>query len=58
MAAQFIVWKLLLPGIDHWNQYAKFGLRTSVFLALSLAMASASYHFLEKPFLSLKDRLR
>ena len=56
--ARHLTWAYLLPGIGDWPMPARFGLRAATFLALSVAMASLSYHTLERPFLALKSRLR
>jgi peptidoglycan/LPS O-acetylase OafA/YrhL len=58
MAAHELVWGPLLGGIEHWPKVPKFGLRVGVFFALSIAIASLSYHWIERPFLKLKDRVR
>jgi len=58
MAILDLVWQVLLPGIEGWNRYLKFGLRLSVFLALTWLVARASYQWLELPFLRLKGRFR
>ena len=58
MMAHDLVWKGLLAGFDHWPKFLRFGLRTALFLALSVGLASLSYHLWEKPFLAWKSRLR
>ena len=56
--ARFLTWNVLLVGLDAWPKELRYSLRLAVFFALTFAIASLSYHFLEKPFLSLKTRLR
>ncbi len=56
--AHYLTWKVWLAHIDHWPKISKYGVRLSVFLSLSLLLASASYHLYERFFLRLKDRLR
>jgi peptidoglycan/LPS O-acetylase OafA/YrhL len=56
--AQWIVWKLLLPGIESWNKYLKYPLRLSAYFVLTLVIATLSYQLVERRFLALKDRLR
>jgi peptidoglycan/LPS O-acetylase OafA/YrhL len=58
MLAQLITWTFLLPGIEYWPKWPKFGLRVSVYLAISIVLASASYYTIERPFLKLKGRMR
>lgn len=57
-AARLIVWDLLLPGLDSWNQYLKYGLRFTAYLGLTILIATVSYQLVERPFLILKSRLR
>jgi peptidoglycan/LPS O-acetylase OafA/YrhL len=58
LLAQKFVWEVLLPGLEHWNQYARYGLRFALYVALTVVIASLSYQLIEKRFLALKDRLR
>ena len=58
MAAHYLTWEVLLPGIDHWNRWPKFAARMLTTTALSLAIASLSYHLIERRFLAWKSRLR
>jgi peptidoglycan/LPS O-acetylase OafA/YrhL len=58
MLAQYLVWSVLLRGIDSWNKIPKYGLRCGAYLAVTTAMAIASYRLIEQPFLRIKDRLR
>lgn len=58
MVARYLTWEVFLPGIASWSRWPKFGLRLAVFAALTMAMASLSYHLIERPFLAWKARLR
>ena len=58
MLAHFLVWGVLLQGIEGWNHWLKFGLRFSLFFGLTVALATISYFTWEKRFLALKERLR
>jgi peptidoglycan/LPS O-acetylase OafA/YrhL len=58
MLAQYLVWGVLLGGIEHWNKIPKYGLRCGAYLGITLALAITSYNLIEKPFLRIKDRLR
>jgi peptidoglycan/LPS O-acetylase OafA/YrhL len=57
MLAQHIVWKwthVHVPG----GKSVQFGVKTLAFLAISIAIAAASYHFLEQPIGKLKKHFR
>jgi len=58
MLAHHLTWNVLLGDIDSWNRWTKYGLRVGVYFLLTLIIATASYYIVEKPFLSLKKRLR
>jgi peptidoglycan/LPS O-acetylase OafA/YrhL len=59
MLAHYLTWEVLLGrGIDGWSRWPKFGLRLTLFGALTVAIASISYLVIEKRFLSLKARFR
>jgi len=57
MVAQFLVWGFLLRGIESWSRIPKYGLRCLVYFGMTFALASASYRFIERPFLRLKSHL-
>lgn len=59
MLAWALTWNVLLAGaVNQWPSVPKFGLRVTVFFALTLLMAALSYRFIEAPFLRFKDKLR
>lgn len=58
MIAQYLVWEVFLKNFTPASQYLKYGVRFSAFLLLTIAIATASYYFIEKPFLKLKELLR
>jgi len=58
MFAQVLVWQVLTPGLEHWPRHLKFAIRLALFFGLTLAMAAASYQYLERPFLRLKRNFR
>lgn len=58
MAVWYVVWHVLLPGIEGWPKLAKFGVRVSVFFVLTFAVAQLSYLVIERPFLKVKERFR
>lgn len=58
MLAAFLVWHVLLADIETWPKFPKFGLRLTVYLALTLGLSVTSYYLIERPFLKLKDRFR
>jgi peptidoglycan/LPS O-acetylase OafA/YrhL len=58
MVAFYLVWNILLVDLGHWPTIARYGLRVSAFLGLSVAIATLSHYAVERPFLKLKSRLR
>jgi peptidoglycan/LPS O-acetylase OafA/YrhL len=58
MLAQYLTWGVLLRDIETWNRIPKYGLRCVTYFGITLALASASYQVIERPFLRLKGRLR
>lgn len=58
LAAQYLVWQVLLNDFAPANLYLKYSVRFAAFMILTLAMAMASYHLMERPFLKLKEKLR
>jgi peptidoglycan/LPS O-acetylase OafA/YrhL len=58
MACHHLTWHFLTSGLDHWPRWPKFGIRLALYSAMTLAVATLSYHVVEKPFLRLKSRLR
>jgi len=54
MAAHMLVWNFLLKDIEHWNQFIKYGLRFSLFLMITVALAVLSYRYYEQPLNKLK----
>jgi peptidoglycan/LPS O-acetylase OafA/YrhL len=58
MMCHYLVWDVLLRDIEHWNRYAKFGLRMALFVGLTIAVATASYYLIERRFLRIKSRFR
>jgi peptidoglycan/LPS O-acetylase OafA/YrhL len=58
ITAQRMVWGILTPALEGWNRYLKFGARFSLYVGLTVLIASASYHLVERRFLLLKNRLR
>jgi peptidoglycan/LPS O-acetylase OafA/YrhL len=55
---QYLIWEVLLAGIQTWPSIPKYLVRFSAFVGLTLGMAALSYHCLERPLLAFKDRLR
>lgn len=58
MVCHWLTWELLLADIEQLNRYIKFGLRASLFIGSTTALAALSFRFYERPFLKLKDRFR
>jgi peptidoglycan/LPS O-acetylase OafA/YrhL len=72
MLASRIIWDVLLPKsandlpvalqvhdpLHSWPPALAYLTRVTCFLALTFTMAALSFHLLEKPFLTLKDRFR
>jgi peptidoglycan/LPS O-acetylase OafA/YrhL len=58
LLAQFLVWQVLLPGIEHWNKWLKYGLRCLLYFGITFGLSVVSYTVIERRFLRLKDRLR
>ncbi len=58
MICQYVVWEVLTRNIEDWNRFAKFGIRLSLFVGLSIGVASISYFLIERPFLRAKQRFR
>lgn len=57
-AARLLVWDVLLPGHETWNKYLRYGVRSTVYVGLTVVIAAISYELIEKRFLRLKDRFR
>lgn len=57
MLAHYLTWKVLLSQIDSWPSIPKMGLRLVMYSLLSVGIAALSYHFYEKPFLQLKQKM-
>jgi peptidoglycan/LPS O-acetylase OafA/YrhL len=58
VAAQLVVWNILTPGLASLNKYVKYGIRFSLYVGLTILIASASHRFVERRFLALKRRVR
>jgi peptidoglycan/LPS O-acetylase OafA/YrhL len=58
MLAHYLTWELLLADMEDSNRWLKFGLRSVVFCALTVAIAALSHHYVEKRFLVMKARFR
>ncbi|MBI1946665.1 MAG: acyltransferase [Deltaproteobacteria bacterium] len=58
IAVRLFVWDILTPGLSTASRYLDFGLRTALYLALTLGAAALSHRLIEQPFLKLKARLR
>ena len=58
MICQAVVWDVKIAALDALPRGPQYLVRLAMFVGLSVGMASLSYHFLERPFLSLKERFR
>jgi peptidoglycan/LPS O-acetylase OafA/YrhL len=58
MICQALVWDVKIAALDALPRGPRYLVRLAMFVGLSVGMASLSYHFLERPFLSLKERFR
>jgi peptidoglycan/LPS O-acetylase OafA/YrhL len=58
MLAWFLVWHVLLDGIDYWPRFPKFAIRLVSYISLSIAIAAFSYYVLERPLIRLKEKFR
>jgi len=57
MVVHEVVWKAWATPVG-WDRRVLFGLRLTVFFAVTLLLAGLSYQYLESPFLRLKERFR
>jgi len=58
LVANKLTWEIFLNKDIFGNQYLDYALRFSFYLLLSIGIASLSYHYYERWFLKLKDKLR